>query len=184
MQGSSGSHTHEPCPITACRSVQTFIVAHITRVKLTFHDADTGTDSTPTRPTRVYILTSDTRAISSRVSSRGCRCPCRCRCRCRGRGMPAYRDKRTHRPRYVRHLWQWAESTHRVHAIRPKARIPRHRHRHPRRHPCEDRRENVGVSFSLPQEYSNFRNSRVSDVSARILARMSVSVSGRGGLPA
>jgi len=29
-----------------------------------------------------------------------------------------------------------------------------HRHRHvlPRRHPREDRRENVGVSFSLPQE--------------------------------
>jgi len=35
-----------------------------------------------------------------------------------------------------------------------KAGIPRrrhgHRHRHPRRHSCEDRRENVGVSFSLP----------------------------------
>jgi len=33
-----------------------------------------------------------------------------------------------------------------------KAGIPRRRHRHPRRHPREDRRENVGVSFSLPQE--------------------------------
>ena len=33
-----------------------------------------------------------------------------------------------------------------------KARIPRRRHRHrrPRRHAREDRRENVGVSFSLP----------------------------------
>jgi len=37
-----------------------------------------------------------------------------------------------------------------------KAGIPRRRHRHrhglPRRHPREDRRENVGVSLSLPQE--------------------------------
>jgi len=41
--------------------------------------------------------------------------------------------------------------------------------RHPRRHPREDRRKNVGVSFSLPQEY-------VSDVSARILTRKSASV--------
>jgi len=32
--------------------------------------------------------------------------------------------------------------------VQRKAGIPRHRHRHPR----EDRRENVGVSFSLPQE--------------------------------
>ena len=46
-----------------------------------------------------------------------------------------------------------------------KAGIPRrrhghgHGHRHPRRHPREDCRENVGVSFSLPQEY--FRKSRV-----------------------
>jgi len=31
-----------------------------------------------------------------------------------------------------------------------KARIPRRRHS--RRHPREDRRENVGVSFSLPRE--------------------------------
>jgi len=31
-------------------------------------------------------------------------------------------------------------------------RIPRRRHRHPRRHPRDDRSENVGVSFSLPQE--------------------------------
>jgi len=31
-------------------------------------------------------------------------------------------------------------------------RIPRRRHRHPRRHPREDRCDNVGVSFSLPQE--------------------------------
>ena len=43
---------------------------------------------------------------------------------------------------------------------RHKAVVPRRRHRHrhrhrhglPRRHPREDRRENVGVSFSLPQE--------------------------------
>jgi len=32
-----------------------------------------------------------------------------------------------------------------------KAGIPRRRHRH--RHPREDLRENVDVSFSLPQEY-------------------------------
>jgi len=31
-----------------------------------------------------------------------------------------------------------------------KAGIPGRRHGHRHRHPCEDRRENVGVSFSLP----------------------------------
>jgi len=34
----------------------------------------------------------------------------------------------------------------------PKAGIPRRRHGHGHRHLREDRRENVGVSFSLPQE--------------------------------
>jgi len=40
------------------------------------------------------------------------------------------------------------------HFQRSIAGIPRRRHRHPRRHRREDRRENVGVSFnfSLPQE--------------------------------
>jgi len=50
---------------------------------------------------------------------------------------------------------------------RGKARIPRHRH------PREDRHENVRSACHM----NNFRKSRVSDVSARILARMSVSVS-------
>ena len=42
----------------------------------------------------------------------------------------------------------------------------------------EDRRENVGVSFSLPQEWLQ---SRVLDVSARILARKSLSASWNAG---
>ena len=48
-----------------------------------------------------------------------------------------------------------------------------HRHKHPR----EDRRENVGVSFSLHRNNSRKSRVSVSDVSARILARKSVSVS-------
>ena len=53
-------------------------------------------------------------------------------------------------------------------------RIPRHRHRHPR----EDRREDVGVSGDFPVQLATGITSgnRKSDVSARIIARMSVSV--------
>jgi len=43
-------------------------------------------------------------------------------------------------------------------------------------HPREDRRENVGVSLRLLYR-NKFRKSRVSDVSAKILARMSASAS-------
>ena len=57
------------------------------------------------------------------------------------------------------------------------SRIPRRRHRHPRQHLREDRRENVGVSFSLAVGTGITSGNRTSDVSARILARMSVSVS-------
>ena len=41
-------------------------------VKLAFHgaDTDTDTDSTPTRSTRLYILTSDTRDFLARILTR------------------------------------------------------------------------------------------------------------------
>jgi len=68
-----------------------------------------------------------------------------------------------------------------------KARIPRRRHRHVhrRQHPHDDPREDVGedvgVSGDFPVQLAtgiaSGNRSRVSDVSARILARMSVSVS-------
>ena len=51
-------------------------------------------------------------------------------------------------------------------------RIPRHRHRHPRRHRREDRRED-GVSFSACQR-NNFRKSRVSDASRRVVVGVGV----------
>ena len=36
-----------------------------------------------------------------------------------------------------------------------KGRIPRRRHRHPRRHPCEDRREDVGVGVGVVEKALN-----------------------------
>ena len=61
--------------------------------------------------------------------------------------------------------------------LRPSIPRRRHRHRHPRQHPRGDRRDTVGVSCRSACHRNKFRKSRVSDVSAKIVARMSVSVS-------
>ena len=73
------------------------------------------------------------------------------------------------------------------HHVLPIAGITRdrQRHGHPRRLPREDRREDVGVSGDIPVHLCHrnyFRKSRVSDVSARILVRVSKSVSWNAAL--
>jgi len=73
----------------------------------------------------------------------------------------------------IRHLWTRMVAVailyRSVEIIKLAFHGHRHRHGHPRRHPREDRRENVDVSLSFHR--NNFRKSRTSDVSARILAR-------------
>jgi len=113
------------------------------------------------------------------MASCGCCCCCRGRSRsiwtcvsgtCRRACDSSYAD-RSGTPRSRR----WAAAHLLFHR---KVGIPRHRH--PRRHPREDRREDFGVSGDFPVRLAtgitSGNRSRVSDVSARILARMSVSV--------
>jgi len=80
----------------------------------------------------------------------------------------------------VNSVWSVARTRRRprlyisVFAVVTQAGIPRRRHGH--RHPREDRRRGMSACRSACHR-NNLRKSRVSDVSARTLARMSVSVS-------
>ena len=83
---------------------------------------------------------------------------------------------------HLSNTWSTTDESHRrllSHTDKiSEARIPRCRHRHPRRHSlirhsCEARM----AACRSACHRNNFRKSRVSDMSARILARMSVSVS-------
>ena len=60
MQTGEGTSYGDDLPTTSDRN------------KLAFHgaDTDTDTDSTPTRPTRLYILTSDTRDFLATILAR------------------------------------------------------------------------------------------------------------------